>query len=91
MRIELVCATFELGVARGSSPMATPRRSIVRTMRFGLIAAVFSAFVVAGCGDSEAPSQVDLTPKAQPEDGKAMLGGQMKAANLKGEPSAKTK
>jgi hypothetical protein len=62
----------------------------VRTMRSGLIAAVFSALVMAGCGETEAPTTVDLTPKSQPEDGKAMLGGQMKAANLKGEPAPKT-
>jgi hypothetical protein len=71
--------------------MATARRSIVRSIRCGLIAAIFSAFVVAGCGETEAPTTVDLSPKSQPVDGKAMLGGQMKAANLKGEPVPKNK
>jgi hypothetical protein len=91
MRIDLLFATFALGVASGSPPTATPRRSIVKTMRSGLIAAVFSAFFMAGCGETEEASKVDLTTKSQPEDGKAMLGGQMKAANLKGEPAPKAK
>jgi hypothetical protein len=90
MRIELPFAAFELRVASVSPPMATARRSIVRTMRSGVIAAVISALVMAGCGETETP-KVDVTQGSQPEDGKAMLGGQMKAANLKGEPVPKTK
>lgn len=64
----------------------------MRTMRCGVIAAVLSALAMAGCGETgtEAP-KANVTAGSQPEDGKAMLGGQMKAANLKGEPVPKTK
>jgi hypothetical protein len=90
MRIELAFATFELRAESVSPPTATPRRSIVRTMRCGLIAALFFALVMAGCGETE-PPKVDTTTQPQPDEGKAMLGGQMKAAHLKGEPVPKNK
>jgi hypothetical protein len=63
----------------------------VRITRCAVVTAILSAIFLAGCGETEPPAKVDLTTKAQPVDGKDMLGGQMKAANLKGEPTGKTK
>jgi hypothetical protein len=63
---------------------ATTRRFIVRTTRCAILAAIFSAVFIAGCGDGDAPKPVDLTPKGEAPEGKGMLGDQMKAAKIKG-------
>ncbi len=58
----------------------------MRTMRYVMVAAIFSAFFLAGCGDSEQPTKVDTTPKAPPTEFKGMLDDQMKNAKIKGKP-----
>ncbi|MGP0068508.1 MAG: hypothetical protein ACLQGP_33530 [Isosphaeraceae bacterium] len=61
----------------------------MRTLRCAIVAAFFSAVFIAGCDDSSAPKPVDLAPKGETAEGKAMLGDQMKSTNLKEKPSAK--
>jgi hypothetical protein len=65
------------------------RRFIVRTTRCAIVAAIFSAVFIAGCGEEE-PKPVDVSKVPQPAEGKAMLGEQMKNVKMKGQPSAKT-
>jgi hypothetical protein len=54
-----------------------------------MVAAILSALVLAGCGEGEAPSKPDMTPKTQTDAGKAMLGDQMKSTKLKEKSPAK--
>ncbi len=61
----------------------------MRTTRCAMIATIFSAFFLAGCGESEEPTKVDMTPKAPPSELKGMLNDQMKNANIKEKPAGK--
>jgi hypothetical protein len=62
--------------------MATTRSFIVRTTRCAIIITIFSAFLLAGCGDEGQPTKIDTTAKPAPEEFKGMLGDQMKNANI---------
>ena len=61
----------------------------MRTMRCAIVAAIVSAGFIAGCGDGEETTKVDLTPKAPPAEFKGMLNEQMKNANIKENPAGK--